>query len=169
MCIRDSYKYTGVPFLAPTFSLKRRLESSCAPTTIAVADTLRFTQKHYNFGPNREFAWPKPTPNYCAGDYDYLLSGVVSPDGYDAVQLVGFGFAPSAFLTCIQDGTVVGAKYVGLDEITCDVGISPYPGYYPIAMSQDYTTSCGHEPDVLKSPTDLTVKELTLLFDGVDD
>ena len=164
-----SYKYTGVPFLAPTFSLKRRLESSCAPTTIAVADTLKFTQKHYNFGPNREFAWPKPTPNYCAGDYDYLLSGVVSPDGYDAVQLVGFGFAPSAFLTCIQDGTPVPATYVGLDEITCAVGSSPYPGHYPIAMSQDHTTKCAHEPDVLASPTDLTVKELTLLFDGVDD
>eukprot|EP00976_Prorocentrum_cordatum_P008018 159323-Prorocentrum_minimum.AAC.1 len=64
--------------------------------------------------------------------YDYVDPTVFQAEGTRWVRLFGFGFANSRWLTCEFDGVAFPAKFVGVDELHCDIDQTAVRWWSPI-------------------------------------
>lgn len=164
-------KFTTVPFLAPSFSAKKPVLSTCASTTIGYDSNarLQFQSQNLGFGPNSDFSYPLPVPSTCGEYYDYLRDQNIPFDGYDDVTVYGFGFAPSSFLKCKQGDEVIDAIYKSYDEIACKSTGFANPAEYSLAVTNDALASCGYGSSFLSVPTAVEAKEAAMSFAGSND
>eukprot|EP00959_Pyramimonas_sp_CCMP1952_P332034 6952457-Pyramimonas_sp.AAC.1 len=102
-----SLLWTTVPYLKPSFNRKR---PRVGPPAAVQAP-----------GPNG-LMWENYTvPRKFQDFYDYVDPTLIQAEGTQWVRMLGFGFANSRWLTCEIDGVAVPTKFVGIDEVHCDI------------------------------------------------
>ena len=168
---------TTVPYLAPSLSNPRRL--TYAPVDIAYTPVDGNFKAHVlQCGTDAlsirgvDFCTPAPAPNKGNTYFPYLQSQKASVDGYEEVTAFGFGFAPSPFLKCMQDGSAIDAIYVNMGEIKCVVPPATNVGSTEIKASNEAGAyaACGTTTEeIVTYPEKLVMSELALYFDGVGD
>ena len=168
---------TTVPFLAPSLNNPRRL--TYAPVDIAYTpDYGRFTAHANHCARDQrnqravDFCTPAPRPNKANTYFPYLQSQAAGIDGFEKVTAFGFGYAPSPYLKCMQDGKTIDALYVDMGEIKCVVPPAETVGSTTLEATNMAGAGAGCGEDTVEGvefPSKLVMSELAIYYDGVRD